>query len=191
MTATACRIHRPYHLRQLLYGQRCGILTMLPSLSNNSATQKGTVCLVCSLLLLQMTRNLSRCRFLHSVLCFHETGSGVHSIPQTELSRYSMTTPGSSPKTPPPVKLDRVSGGVYPRSPNVSVNKNVEWINSRGAWTFYIALILLNWLVLSTVMNPGACQGGRFSAHQRCHDRCVIGIDRVRCWSDKVRQMLA
>ena len=66
-----------------------------------------------------------------------------------------MTTPISSPKTPPPLKLDRVSGGVYPRSPNVSVNKNVEWINSRGAWTFYIALILLNWMVLSTVMNPG------------------------------------
>lgn len=66
-----------------------------------------------------------------------------------------MTTPISSPKTPSPLKLDRVSGGVYPRSPNVSVNKNVEWINSRGAWTFYIALILLNWIVLSTVMNPG------------------------------------
>lgn len=66
-----------------------------------------------------------------------------------------MTTPTTSPKTPPPLKLDRVSGGVYPRSPNVSVNKNVEWINSRGAWTFYIALILLNWLVLSTVMTPG------------------------------------
>lgn len=66
-----------------------------------------------------------------------------------------MTTPISSPTTPPPLKLDRISGGLYPRSPNVSVNKNVEWINSRGAWTFYIALILLNWMVLSTVMKPG------------------------------------
>lgn len=66
-----------------------------------------------------------------------------------------MSTPVTSPRTPPPVKLDRVSGGVYPRSPNVSVNKNVEWINSKGAWTFYLALILLNWLLLSTVMSPG------------------------------------
>ena len=68
---------------------------------------------------------------------------------------WYMSTPVTSPSTPPPVKLDRVSGGVYPRSPNVSVNKNVEWINSKGAWTFYLALILLNWLLLSTVMSPG------------------------------------
>jgi hypothetical protein len=102
-----------------------------------------------------------------------------------------MTTPISSPKTPPPLKLDRVSGGVYPRSPNVSVNKNVEWINSRGAWTFYIALILLNWMVLSTVMNPGesklshlhfsvltigACKAQRYTGGGLMQDlRCCAG----------------
>ena len=106
-----------------------------------------------------------------------------------------MAIPISSPKTPPPLKLDRVSGGVYPRSPNVSVNKNVEWINSRGAWTFYIALILLNWMVLSTVMNPGeskllhlfhlrfnilpigACQGHIYMVGGLMQDlRCCAGI---------------
>jgi len=107
------------------------------------------------------------------------------------LHTCSMTTPISSPKTPPPLKLDRVSGGVYPRSPNVSVNKNVEWINSRGAWTFYIALILLNWMVLSTVMNPGesklshlhfsvltigACKAQRYTGGGLMQDlRCCAG----------------
>ena len=78
-----------------------------------------------------------------------------------------MSTPVTSPRTPPSLKLDRVSGGVYPRSPNVSVNKNVEWINSKGAWTFYMALIVLNWILLSTVMSPGEHRVGYFGLSSR------------------------
>lgn len=36
-----------------------------------------------------------------------------------------------------------------------SINKNVNWISSPGAWVFYIALILTGWLALSLVVDSG------------------------------------
>lgn len=44
-----------------------------------------------------------------------------------------------------------------PRRPpkEVTVNKNVEWLSAPGAWTFILALIVLTWLLLSLVLDPG------------------------------------
>ena len=36
------------------------------------------------------------------------------------------------------------------------MNKNVEWINSTGAWAFYIALIFVGWAVTCLFVDPGA-----------------------------------
>ena len=36
-----------------------------------------------------------------------------------------------------------------------TTNKNVEWLNATGAWTFIVTLILLTWLVLSLVVDAG------------------------------------
>lgn len=37
----------------------------------------------------------------------------------------------------------------------VTTNKNVEWLSAPGAWTFIVALIVLSWLMLSLVVDPG------------------------------------
>jgi cobalamin synthase len=35
--------------------------------------------------------------------------------------------------------------------PVVNINKNVNWLNLPGVWTWYIALVLLGWLLLSAL----------------------------------------
>ena len=37
----------------------------------------------------------------------------------------------------------------------VTTNKNVEWINAPGAWTFIVALIILGWLLASLFVDSG------------------------------------
>lgn len=43
---------------------------------------------------------------------------------------------------------------MHPRS-RAGMNKNVEWINSTGAWAFYIALIFAGWAVTCLFVDPG------------------------------------
>lgn len=38
---------------------------------------------------------------------------------------------------------------------SVCVNKNTNWIDSRGAWSFYLGLVGLSWLVFSTFVDTG------------------------------------
>jgi hypothetical protein len=38
---------------------------------------------------------------------------------------------------------------------NVTTNKNVEWLSAPGAWTFIVSLVVLAWLLLSLVVDPG------------------------------------
>ncbi|KAK9820155.1 hypothetical protein WJX72_006751 [[Myrmecia] bisecta] len=47
------------------------------------------------------------------------------------------------------------SPGTPRRGPGSIVNKNVEWINAPGAWTFYVAIVLFGWLVLSLFLDGG------------------------------------
>lgn len=35
------------------------------------------------------------------------------------------------------------------------VNKNTNWLSSRGAWAFYVGLILALWLLISLFVDPG------------------------------------
>ncbi len=41
------------------------------------------------------------------------------------------------------------------RRPPVTTNKNVEWIDAPGAWTFIIALIILGWLLACLFVDSG------------------------------------
>ena len=54
-----------------------------------------------------------------------------------------------------------------PRRPpkEVTVNKNVEWLSAPGAWTFILALIVLTWLLLSLVLDPGLAWTGTHLIH--------------------------
>ena len=38
---------------------------------------------------------------------------------------------------------------------DVKINKNTNWLNHQGAWTWYVGLILLTWLALSSVVDSG------------------------------------
>jgi ORMDL family len=40
-----------------------------------------------------------------------------------------------------------------PSEPNL--NKNTNWLNSKGAWAWYISLILTSWAVVSAFVDPG------------------------------------
>ena len=55
------------------------------------------------------------------------------------------------PRTGPTVTSPR--SGV--RLQAVDTNKNTEWLNQRASWFFYILLVLLGWLIVSSVTDPG------------------------------------
>ncbi len=38
---------------------------------------------------------------------------------------------------------------------SATVNKNVEWVSSKGAWAFYIGLLVLGWLAISVFVDSG------------------------------------
>jgi hypothetical protein len=39
--------------------------------------------------------------------------------------------------------------------PAVATNKNTNWLDNRAAWLFYLLLIFLTWVVVSSVTDPG------------------------------------
>lgn len=46
-------------------------------------------------------------------------------------------------------------GSPVSRRQSVTRNKNVEWINAPGAWTFIMALIILGWLLACLFVDSG------------------------------------
>jgi hypothetical protein len=46
-----------------------------------------------------------------------------------------------------------------------NINKNVNWLGSRGVWTWYVSLLLLMWAVSSALLSLffGAQDGGRYA----------------------------
>lgn len=40
-------------------------------------------------------------------------------------------------------------------APQVTTNRNTEWLNQRAAWAFYVILILVCWLVVASFTDPG------------------------------------
>ena len=41
------------------------------------------------------------------------------------------------------------------REPRVATNKNTNWLDNKAAWLFYVLLILVSWIVVSTWTDPG------------------------------------
>lgn len=39
--------------------------------------------------------------------------------------------------------------------PRVATNKNTNWLDNQAAWLFYVLLILVSWIVISTWTDPG------------------------------------
>lgn len=39
--------------------------------------------------------------------------------------------------------------------PAVATNKNTNWLDNKAAWVFYVLLIILPWMVISSWTDPG------------------------------------
>ena len=39
--------------------------------------------------------------------------------------------------------------------PAVATNKNTNWLDNPAAWLFYVLLVFLSWVVVSSITDPG------------------------------------
>lgn len=46
--------------------------------------------------------------------------------------------------------------GLHQRKPSEpNINKNTDWLNSKGVWAWYLGLIIIGWAVTSAFIDPG------------------------------------
>ncbi|KAK9819270.1 hypothetical protein WJX81_002407 [Elliptochloris bilobata] len=76
-------------------------------------------------------------------------------VADTELHRPQLRS--SAPYSPAArVRSPSVRSSMERALPERAIsNKNVEWLSAPGAWTFVVALIVLSWLLISLVVDPG------------------------------------